>query len=261
MGVKIPSLRKKLNLLVTYGPYNSIDEIAEKLGKRPKTILSWADGTPSVTPDNVPNRSFDDVVELFASAFGGKYNQERIRDLLFAPPSWFEQEIRSHSGVSFRKLLKDEAEKSAFVLKRHPAEMTMIRTVKTPPPEADYHVGLGEYFRLVLKRDLRRYNIFALQNTNSQWGPVPFTLNSSTGHIDLPGFQDDHKYAFMQELNDEGLSVFAVVACHQALPEILQTHAAEGLVLDTSSLSALVDVLTNAPRSERRLFSVTVHFD
>tara|TARA_R110002072_G_scaffold302883_1_gene489450 strand:- start:4019 stop:4810 length:792 start_codon:yes stop_codon:yes gene_type:complete len=261
MGVNVPGLRQKFKLLVTYGVYNSIDEIADKLGKRPKTILSWADGTPSVDPDSVPNRSFQAFARIFADAIGVDADDPKVSDLLLAPPSWLEAELRQRSGISFRKLLEDEAEKSAFEMERYPTESMMIRTVLIPPPSADHRAWLGEFFRLVLKRDLRRYNVFALQYTNAQWGPVPFTLKPETGNLHLPGFQPDRKHAYMQELSDEGLSLFAVVACRQELPEVLQIHAAEETALDTSSLSALVDVLHKSTRADRRFFTVSVHFD
>lgn len=261
MGVKIPGLRQKFKLLVTYGPYDSIDKVAEKLGKRPKTIMSWADGTPSVDPDNVPNRSFQALARVFADAIGVDAGDPKISDLLLAPPSWLETELRQFSGHSFRSLLETDAEQSAFALYRTTETSgQMIETDFAPRGDQQYHLRIGERFRLVVERDLRLFNVFALQNTNSQWGPVPFSLDAKSGQVHLPGFHPDGSYAYMQELRDTGPSLFAVVACRQELPEVLRAHAAEGTTLDVSSLVSLADALRSSKPTDRRLFSVSVLF-
>lgn len=259
MGVKIPSLRKKLNLLVTYGPYNSVDEIAEKLGKRPKTILSWADGSPGAAPDNVPERNFAKLVAVFATALGT--SEEKTRELLFMPPSWLEAAFRQNAGQSFRALLEAEADGASLrLIRARSAEGQLVET-DFAPELPEHRLKLGERFRLVLERDLRQFNVFALQNANAQWGSVPLSIDASSGHVHLPGLHPDGAPAYMQERRDVGPNLFTVIACRQALPEALAKHAEEGTALDTATLVALADTLTMVPKSGRQLFCLSVVFE
>ena len=262
MGILVPALRQKFKLLVAYGPYSSIDAIAERLGKRPKTILSWADGSPGADPDSVPDRNFANLVEVFAEAIGADADPEKVRELLFLPPSWLETALRQKSGQSFRALLDAEADQSSFRLYRATESSgQMIETDFAQSRDEDHRLKLGERFRLVLERDLRLFNVYALQYANAQWGPVPIKMDANSGHVHMPGFHADGSHAYMKERRDSGESLFAAVACRRELPEVLAAHAEEGTALDASSLNALADVLSKSARTERRLFSVSVVFE
>ncbi|WP_171136508.1 hypothetical protein [Ruegeria sp. HKCCC1038] len=255
MGVHVPGLRQKLKLLVTYGPYRSIDEIAYKLGRRPKTILSWADGSPGAEPDNVPNRSFNALVEVFSEAVGKSADNEKVRELLFSRASWLEQELRKSSRISLRDLLESQAEQSAFGLSLPSDTASPVSIRKLPDPGADYHISLGELFRLNLRRDLRDFNLLALQYSNAVWVPVSCSIDLRTGFVFLPA-----QGSFMEELSARGVSFFALVANKQPYPNVVQNHVTEGVAFEIGAITALADLLKSTSPKDRRVFSSTIQF-
>lgn len=259
MGVFVRGIRRKVRLLEAYGCYEDLDEIANRLGKKSGTVLSWADGTGSQLPNEVPEKSFPLFLKLFEDALP-ETSPERVKEILFAPASQLENELRARLGASFLYLVNTESDSEACRFHRiGRQEKGLIETSLSREREkADITVRLEENFRICVERNLKNQHILALQCAQSNWGIVPHTTDLETGFVDLPGKDVDDEFAVMNEPRDTGIHHFIVMAVKAPIPEDIASLRDQGLTLDNANLNALALFYQEQPQERRRLFHLKI---
>ena len=259
MGVFVRGIRRKIRLLEAYGCYKDLETIADYLGKKPGTVLSWADGTGSQSPNEVPEKSFLLFLKLFEDALP-ETSPERAKEILFAPASQLENELRARLGASFLYLVNTEADSDACRCQRTGRqEKGLIETSLLREREsADITVRLGEDFRICVERNLKSQYILALQCAQTNWGIVPHTTNLTTGYVDLPGKDVDGELAVMNEPRDTGIHHFIVMAVNTAIPEDITSLRDQRLTLDNANLNALALFYQEQPQERRKLFHLKI---
>lgn len=259
MGVFVRGIRRKIRLLEAYGCYEDLDEIAILLGKKPGTVLSWADGTGTQLPNEVPEKSFPLFLKLFEDALP-KTSPERVKEILFAPASQLENELRARLGASFLYLANTEADSAACRFHRiERQEKGLIETNLSREREnADITVRLGENFRICVERNLQSQHILALQCAQSNWGIVPHTTDRETGFIDLPGKDVDGELAIMNEPRDTGIHHFIVMAVKAPISEDIASLRDQRQTLDNANLNALALFYQEQPTERRKLFRMKI---
>jgi len=259
MGVVVRGIRRKVRLLEAYGCYEDLGDIANCLGKKPGTVLSWADGTGSQLPNEVPEKSFPLFLKLFEDALP-ETSPERVKEILFAPASQLENELRARSGASFLYLVNTEADSEACRFHRiGRQEKGLIETSLSREREnADSTVRLGESFRICVELNLKSQHILALQCAQSSWGVVPHTTDLETGFVDLPGKDVDGELAVMNEPRDTGIHHFIVMAVKAPIPEDIASLRDQRLTLDNANLNALALFYQEQPQKRRKLFRLKI---
>lgn len=220
MGIEVCELRRKFQLLKSYGVIHSLKDIADKVGRAENTLWGWADGNATTEANQVPQKNFEAFRIAFIEALQDHVSRERAEQLLFAPASHLENELRRTKGPqtpSLLDLIEAEADTTTIKLIRladeQKKERGLIETQLDPQPKGPVHqVKRGEWFRLVLERDLSAYNIIALQHGGGLWGTVPWSIESGTGHLHLPGLKPDGPTAYMREQNASGSNLFLIFA-------------------------------------------------
>lgn len=259
MGVSVLGVRRKFRLLEAYGCYKDLETIADYLGKKPGTILSWADGSGSQLPNEIPIKSFSVFLKLFQDALP-ETSPARVKEIVFAPTSQLENELRARLGASFMYFVNTEADSEACRLFRiERQEKGLIETSLSREREsAEVTVGLGEHFRIRVERDLQNQHILALQCAHSNWGIVPHTTDLATGHVDLPGKDKDGELAIMNEPRDTGIHHFIVMAVDAPIPEDIASSRDQKLTLDHAKLNELALFYREQPQKQRRLFVMKI---
>jgi len=259
MGVIVCELRKKFRLLEAYGCYKDLDAIAKFLDKKRGGILSWADGSAKQSPNVVPDKSFLSLLQLFEGALP-ETNTERVKEIVFAPASQLENELRARLGASFMYFVNTEAD--SYACRFLPIERQKKGLIETSlsheRESAEVTVGLGEHFRICVEQNLQNRHILALQCAHSSWGIVPHTTDLATGHVDLPGKDKDGKLAVMNEPRDTGIHHFIVVAVNSPVPEGITSLRDQKLTLDHAKLNELALFYQEQPRKQRRIFQLKI---
>lgn len=260
MGVRIDDLRQKLRLLETYGPFGPMEAIAEKLGKRPKTVWGWADGSPGAAANSVPRRSLQGLLSLFEEALAGEASPEQVHELVFGPTAWLENRLRKSQSTSLFELIDSEADMKRLVLYREDTRAReLVESNLDQETNADApQVQLNEWFRLAVERDLRGFDVLALQNANAQWGILPWQAQHQTGHILIPGSHPNGEQALIRERNMAGRSLFLIMATKAPIPSMFKDVGKNRVTFDATLLGALSDFYSRQSDKERRLFALWV---
>lgn len=265
MGIEVPELRRKFQLLKSYGVITSIKSIADKVGRAEKTLWGWADGNATTEANRVPPNNFEAFRIAFIEVLEDHVLPERAEALLFGPASHLENELRRTKGPqtpSLLELIEAEADRTAIRIRLandQKNERGLIETqLDRSPSEPQYIVKREEWFRLFIERDFRALNIIALQNGSALWGAVPWAFDRDRGKLLLPGFMQSGAPAFMRERNSIGLNIFAVVATRQPPPSGIMDVMAGQQVLDQTAIATLADFVRRQPKAGRQMFSITV---
>lgn len=257
MGIEVCELRRKFQLLKSYGVITSLNDIADKVGRKENTLWGWADGNATTEANQIPQKNFEAFRIAFIEVLEGQVSPEQAEALLFAPASHLENELRRTKGPqtsNLLELIEAEADTTAMKLIRladvQKNERGLIETQLDRQPKGPAHqVKQGEWFRLVVERDLSASNILALQHGGGLWGSVPWSVESGSGHLHLPGLKSDGTPAYMREVNALGRNTFVVMATVTPAPSWLLDQQ----VFDAAVLSALWEFFEAEEKTARRL--------
>jgi hypothetical protein len=257
MGIEVCELRRKFQLLKSYGVITSLKVIAEKVGRKENTLWGWADGNATTEANRVPPKNFDAFRIAFIEVLKDHVASERAEALLFAPASHLENDLRRTKGPqtpSLLDLIEAEADTTAIRIIRladdQKRERGLIETQLDRQPKGPvHHVKQGEWFRLVVERDLTAFNILALQHGGGLWGAVPWSAESGSGYLHLPGFQTDGTPAYMRERSALGENLFVVMATITPAP----SWSLDQKTFDDASLCALKMFIYAEEKTRRML--------
>lgn len=251
MGIEVCELRRKFQLLKSYGVISSLNDIADKVGRKENTLWGWADGNATTDANQVPPKNFEAFRIAFIEVLKGYVSPERAEQLLFTPASHLENELRRTKGPqtpSLLDLIEAEADTTAIKLIRladeQKSERGLIETQLDRQPKGPVHqIKQGEWFRLVVERDLSAFNILALQHGGGLWGAVPWSVESGSGYLHLPGFKTDRTPAYMREVNALGKNLFFVMATRFVIQNSQLVSLSKSMIFDNQSLISLSNYL------------------
>lgn len=267
MGIEVCELRRKFQLLKNYGVIKSLNDIADKVGRKENTLWGWADGNATTEANQVPMKNFETFRIAFIDVLKGHVTPERAEQLLFAPASHLENELRRTKGPqtpNLLELIEAEADTTAIRLVRladeQKNERGLIETQLDRQPKGPvHHIKQGEWFRLVVEQDLSKFNILALQHGGGLWGAVPWSVESGSGHLHMPGLRSDGTPAFMRELNASGQNIFILLATKDTIPNWPLTHSGERQGLNLPLVTELVESYPNLDLRRKVLFCCLLH--
>ena len=259
MGVYVRELRRKIRMLVAYTYFEALDDVAEFLGRKPGTILSWADGTGTQRPDQVPFKAFPRFLELFEHVLP-EYAPERVKEFVLAPASELEQAFRATSEASLMALINAEADSDGFkIIRASNKEMGLVETsLSEESHDPDVIVRLDEFFRIQLERELAGMALLALQNIQGIWSQIPCSTDLETGHVYIPGKDRDGTLAMMRERRDVGLHRFIVLATIAPFPDRISTLRLRQTTMDHAMLSELAAFYSEQPKKTRKVFCLKI---
>lgn len=263
MGIEVYDLRRKFQLLKAYGCIDSLEEIAEKVGRKEKTLWGWADGTATTQPNQIPLRNFNKFQSAFAKALQDYVSPERGSELLLAPASHLENELRRSQATSLVQLTEEEAEANAMkVITVGSPGRGLIESQLDRDPKGQIHeVQKEQWFRMLIEADLSAYNVVSLQNGSGLWGPVPWSVDPHTGYLHLPGPHLNGEPAYMRERNSLGMNLFLVMATKNPLPTFFETSKIRRHTLETTHLASLADFYSQQKKSARRIFAAYISIE
>lgn len=269
MGIEVCELRRKFQLLRSYGVIKSLNDIADKVGRAENTLWGWADGNATTEANQVPTRNFEAFRIAFIEVLDGHIAPERAEQLLFAPASHLENELRRTKGPptpSLMELIEAEADTTAIKLIRladdQKIERGLIETQLDRQPKGPVHqVKQGEWFRLVVERDLSAFNIIALQHGGGLWGAVPWSVERETGHLHLPGLRSDGTPAYMREVNVLGQNLFIVMAMRNPIPPRIVKSLSGQRNVDDGALIEIATLFDRFQESSTKHFSINIYLE
>lgn len=252
----VPELREKFRLLIQYGYFASFEAIAAALGRKPKTVRWWAHGDAARMPGRVPADRYAEVIALFTDCLVPDLPEHRAREIAFGPARRMEEQLRAGEPRSIADFIEREGlTRTGRLFLDRQGEIGLVETDRERPA-AKFQVPLDAWFRIVVEKDLRRWNIMALQLAPSACGIVSHVLDAETGHVLLPGLKEDGGLAWMRERRDNGLSRFAVIATAEPLPPDIPSGG--GQALSDTMLDRLGDVYGRQPRAGREIHLLRV---
>ena len=259
MGVIVPDLRKKFRLLEAYGLGASLDDIAKQLGKKPKTILWWADGSDIRQRDTVPDRSFDDLVEAFSKLLPALTCDE-VRQFLLGSVAAFESYLRSGNTPSLMHFIDMEGDSSAckLIFDNDDDDMGMIEIAEIQQGKDVHVVEAGQKFRIVVEKDLRFRHVLALQHAQGLWLPLHHSIHDMDGHCLVPHVDDSGRPLFMFERHDFGRNLFVILATDGPMPSEMNKLKKLSTTLDTTMLDKLAAHYNAQPQTRRTIFSLSI---
>lgn len=259
MGVYVRELRHKIRMLEAYTCFEALDDIAEFLGRKPGTILSWADGTGTQRPDHVPFKAFPRFLELFEQVLPD-YAPQRVKEIVLAPASALEQAFRITPGASLMALIDAEADTNGFrVIRASGKELGLVETsLSEESYEPDVIVSLDEFFRIQLERELAGMALLALQNIQGIWSQIPCSTDLETGYVYIPGKNRDGTLATMRERRDVGLHRFIVLATAAPFPDRISSSRLQQTTIDHAMLSELAAFYSEQPKETRKVFCLKI---
>ena len=260
MGKKVSDLRRKLKILAAYRPDYSAEAIAMRFDRAASTIWGWADGNRG-NPNEVPEEHFSAFLGIVAEAFGGGMKTERAQALLLGPVLSFENALRGPQHYPLQALIESEAQNDQWSLIRGDG-LSLIETATTVRESNDLTViKLGEYFRLVLARDLRHFNHLALQSDSVLWGLPGSDLDPKNGHLLIPGYKANGNTETMKETAQIGTHRFIVFATRNPIPSELASPPVQGGALNPAVIPSLIDFYRDQSVRERKLFALSLRVE
>lgn len=96
-SLTIPDLKRKLDLLIAFGPRKTWAELAVPFGRAPKTLRWWADGDGSRAPGTIPHEHVETLQILLREALPESDSTTDVRQLLFDDFRTFSQALRAQN--------------------------------------------------------------------------------------------------------------------------------------------------------------------
>lgn len=263
MSSVICELRRKFRLLVSYGHAVDLDEIAQRLNTKVGTMLWWADGDSRREPGTVPEKDFQAVLTLFLEVLVPPMTSEQAILVILGSARILEDHLRTGNAKPFIHFVRTEGDNTASkLICQADGDMGLVETTLPQDKDGDvYPVKAGQYFRIMIERDLRHRQILALQHTHMIWAQTPHTVDAKTGHVHLPGMMAHGSPAVMKEERDLGHNLFLVVALHDPLPAEISAYLKNQAVFDVPTLGKLVGHYESQPLTRRGIFTLAVYVE
>ncbi len=259
-GIHIPALGRKFRMLIDYGNFKDLEEMADLFGVTAKTLKWWGHGDAARPADTLPGRHLDMFLQMIGQSVSGRMTAEELKVFAFSSIGQWEDTFRSVSTISLSKLIESEAITECAELFLQPLpEADLIETEKSILPEPELSVSLNTWFRLEVSSRLESGHVFAVQNVLQNWGSVAAVFNKASGIILLPGIlEDTQEPAHMRERQDTGLHRFIVFQTPAPPPADYKRYQDDGIQLDAHILTRLAAFYDSQNRNLRRLYQVNV---
>ncbi|RAP43221.1 hypothetical protein BYZ73_00480 [Rhodovulum viride] len=260
IGLSVPELRRKLQLLVETGQFASRAEIAAALGRSEITLRGWVNGSSGTPPDTVPSRTEKAFRGLYARALPD-LSEDRVRELLLGPADDLENLLRAAPDRSLRDLLVREADRaSAALFLDESGSLSLVRRARREKGTPQFHVEIGQAFRIEFSTRSRAVFALALQAAPGGWGVVPCTFDRDRLRIHLPGAEENGEVSFLIEDNEIGRHLFIAAQAPSAFPAELLLAGRDGIPPDRTLLAHFQRHFEAQEKSARRLFAVEIEF-
>lgn len=255
----VPSLARKLRMLVTYGYAADMRAVAQALGRAPDTMRGWTGGDMRREPDVVPAAVVPDLLALFQSALEID-GEQHMRVLLQGPPEDLESLFGANAAPSLLKLIEHEADRNAGQLFEIADNALSLIQVHRPNREAAaYELSLGRLFRIEFTTRHRGTFTIGFQSAPGGWGFVPVSASPKDRCLHLPGVEDGAP-ALMREETDPGHHLFVAVQSTKPFPPVLLAAARDSAGFDRALIAHFLRHYDGLPKSSRALFAIDVEF-
>lgn len=260
--VSIPDLKRKLDLLMAFGPRKDWAALAVPFGRSPKTLRWWADGDDSRNPGTLPYDHVEMMLTLVREALpAGDNGDDDARRLLFGDFRSFEQAMRAQhlAAVSLPTIIEQEGRFDRGRLHRAP-DINLVERIgaKAEVPV----VALGQPFCLEFPCDVAGHAL-VLQHVQQTWATVAFSDTNATmrvrrGSYYLPARQADGTATVMVEDRDVGLHRFVALITPKPYPASIVVAAQQASVFDLAILNALAQHYLQQAKAQRSIDVITL---
>lgn len=259
--VSIPDLKRKLDLLMAFGPRKSWAALAVPFGRSQKTLRWWADGDDSRDPGTIPDKHLETMLSLVREALPAGNSDDDPRRLLFGDFRSFEQTMRAQhlAAISLPALIEKEGRFDRGRLHRAPD----INLVERAGAKADVPVvALGQPFCLEFPCDDAGHAL-VLQHVQQTWAAVVLSdtnaiMRVRRGSYFVPARQADGAPTFMVEDRDVGQHRFVALITPKPYPADIVVAAQQASVFDLTTPNALAEHYLQQPKPQRSIDVVTL---
>lgn len=252
---RIPQLKRKLDLLMAFGPYADRAALAARIGSRPKTLYWWETGAPGRDPEMVSASGMPKLIDAAAAAFRCLPRDQVLR-LLLGPAEDFERYLATEAAPSLRRLLENEADRrKGRIFLQDGSALSLIRTNRPEARPAQAKLRLGQYFRIEFATRHRGTFLLALQASPAGWWIVPSDTDGK-GRIHVPGLAEGGTPYLMVEETDAGFHTFVAIQATRAFPGDVLAAAKDGSMLDRAVIAHLVRDLAAQSKANRLILAL-----
>jgi len=253
--VMIPDLKRKLDLLMAFGPRKDWAALAVPFGRSLKTLRWWADGDDSRNPGTLPDDHVQTMLTLVREALPAGCDDD-ARRLLFGDFRFFEQAMRAQhlAAVSLPTIIEQEGRLDRGRLHRAP-DINLVERIgaKAEVPV----VELGQPFCLEFPCDVAGHAL-VLQHVQQTWAAVALSdadaiVRVRPGQYFVPTRHADGTAAFMVEDCDVGLHRFVALITPNPYPAGIVVAAKQASVFDLVTLNALAEHYLQQAKAQRSI--------
>lgn len=251
----IPHLKKKLELLRTYGQLKTHEAHAQAFGVSASTVRWWWTGDSTRDPERIPVSAVETFVDLVRQALPAPLEEAELRSLAFGPVHALEQQLQGLSLGASRlwDLIEREGRTDRLLLRIVSKDgVDLVTRVGARP--SNQSLRLGQPFCFDAPFERAPYTLL-LQSVQGKTAIVAIeshgkSLVQQSGPHLIPSDGDIRP---LVEDNDIGLHLFIVLGVRRAFPPVIVEAARHGAVLEESALAKLGTFLSGIDGSRRTI--------
>lgn len=256
MGLKVPELERKLQMLIGHGLAADKEDLAEKLGGlRPNTLKWWKNGDAARAPETVSAPAVPKLLDIIQQALPDLTLQQ-VRQVLLGPADDLKLLLAGPPAPTIAPLIEREADFAAGRLITE--DLLLVRRRDRSPQGAEHRTALGQGFRIEFATTSRAGFAVALQSGPGGWGMVPCAVDAPQRRLLLPGLDEDGQPDWMVEENEAGRHRFIAAQGNRAFPPELSAALADRLTLDRTLIAHFLRSFEAQDKFTRRLFALDV---
>ncbi len=261
--MKVPGLSRKFQLLIEYGEYNSIPQLAQKFDVATSTLYGWGHGANDRLSDTLPSKHVEMLIKIAAACIPAHYPNDHVQSLLEGPLSEFEIELKLHTHQSLNTIINNEAlvGSGRLIPKSVNVNAGLIETDdKAIDRSSPTSIPMGEWFRIEFDLTRKEGHFIALQHADQNWRLLPTHLISANKLLLLPGLKINGQKSFMRERRQSGMHRFIALQINEPPPQEIHRYLADDIELDGQGLRLISQFFDEQPttRREAYLFPVKV---
>ncbi len=258
--IEIPALGRKFNLLIRYGDFKDLSDLATAFDRKASTLQWWCHGDEVRSRDAIPSTAFEKFVSILVQCLPEAMTADEINALIAAPASEFEAALAIGAQDSLNRLIETQAQTvfAKLILKNRP-KTGLIETDENERDRAPLlSTSLGNWFRLEFISWKFSGYVWALQHVAQSWGVVGASIDPKTGNISLPSRGKDGSPSHMIERHQSGIHRFIVMQTDAPPPQDYYRYMREKIELDAAILGRFAHYFTQQPERSRQLHLLEV---
>ena len=249
----IRDLKKKLELLRTYGALKTHDALAGAFGVSAGTVRWWWTGDSTRSPERIPTSAVENFLDLLRQAIPAPLDDAEIRSLAFGEVQSLEQQLQGGSGgvSKFWKLVEREGCSGRLSLHLvSPDNLDLVTRVRRAPTDGNLRLGQPFCFEVGFEP---APHMLLLQCVQGQVAVAAHETNITPQAGTLNLLPADGAVQPLVEENDIGIHRFIAIGVRRAFPAEIVQAAKIGVVLTDAAIAILGRFLSDIDAARRSI--------